>query len=61
MSCLNGLINIDYSGSKRKNEKKLIKATTTTIITMMTITGAKGTTLVYTRVFRLYGSYILSR
>ena len=34
-------ININYSGSKRKDKNKLIKATTTTMMTTTTITGAK--------------------
>ena len=42
-----------YGGSRKEDEDKLIKAMTT----IMTTTGAGGTTLVYTRVFRLYGLY----
>jgi len=44
-----------YSSSKKKDEDKSVKAAMTT--TMMTMTGARGTTLVYTRVFRLYSLY----
>jgi len=44
-----------HGGSKKKDEDKSIKATTTTTTT--TTMGARGMMLVYTRVFRLYGSY----
>ena len=37
--------------SKKEDKDKLIKAAITTIM------GAGGTTLIYTRVFRLYGLY----
>ena len=39
-----------YGSSKKKNEDKLIKAITI-------VMGAGGTTLIYTRVFRLYSLY----
>ena len=45
---------VDEGGSKKKDEDKSIKAAATTTTTT---TGARGTTLIYTRVFRLYGLY----
>jgi len=43
-----------YGGSKKEDEDKLIKVMMMMMTTMM---GAGGITLVYTRVFRLYGLY----
>ena len=40
-----------HGGSRKEDEDKLIK------VMMMTTMGAGGTTLIYTKVFRLYGSY----
>ena len=45
----NWVTNIDYSSSKKKDKDRLNKVTTTT--------GARGTTFIYTRIFRLYSSY----
>jgi len=42
-----------YGGSKKENKNKSIKV----IIIMTTTIGVGRTTLVYTRVFKLYGLY----
>src|SRR6266700_1882928 len=49
---LNIILLVLLLGSKKEDGDKLIKAITTIITT-----GARGTILVYTRVFRLYGLY----
>ena len=59
LKCLILTSPFDNSGSKKKDEDKSIEATTTTTTTT---TGARGTTLVYTRVFILnypFNSYKL--